>query len=70
MAPQFSIVELAYIARWYIAFALGGLYVWQSYRSYRRLSHVPGPMAGSMVSDMACGKNLWTAVASRDARGG
>jgi len=43
MAPQFSVFELLYGARWYIALALGALYLWQSYKSYRRLSHIKGP---------------------------
>lgn len=43
MALHLSILELLYSARWYIVFALVALYIWQSYQSYRRLSHIPGP---------------------------
>lgn len=43
MAAHISVLELLYSARWYLAAALVALYAWQSYLSYRRLSHIPGP---------------------------
>jgi hypothetical protein len=44
MSTSLSIVAILYQARWYIAGALLASYIAQSFRAYRRLSHVKGPL--------------------------
>jgi hypothetical protein len=43
MSTFLSIVAILYEARWLIASALVASYLAQSFRAYRRLSHIKGP---------------------------